>query len=404
MSHEVGRRKLTKIAVGTARATYLVRILWRCALVSAFMFVCTGILAGGRLNATRTISFVPESAKRGAGMMTRGSSVTRDQQHDFDFNFGTWKTHVARILHPLSGSAKWAHYDGISVVSKVWNGRASLFELEVSGPAGHIEGLGLRLYDSDSHQWSLNWAGSGGTLEQPMIGEFKDGRGEFYDQEIFNGRAIFSRNSFFDITSNSARFEQAFSGDYGKTWETNWVMTFERMKDGAETAAQVQPESSDVDQHDFDWNIGTWKTHQSRLLHPLTHSHTWVEYNGTDVVRKIWGGRANMGEVEADGPAGHLELLSLRLYNARSHQWSFIVASSAGGTLSPPSVGEFKNGRAQFVDQEPYGDKMILVRYTVSHDGANSCRFEQAFSEDGAKTWETNFIVDETRVKNDSGK
>ncbi len=69
----------------------------------------------------------------------------RDGQHDFDFNFGTWKTHVRRLRHPLTGSTTWVEYEGLSVVRPVWDGRASLFELEVDGPAGHIEGAGLRL-------------------------------------------------------------------------------------------------------------------------------------------------------------------------------------------------------------------------------------------------------------------
>lgn len=157
----------------------------------------------------------------------------RDGQHDFDFHFGTWKTHIKRLRKPLTGSTDWVEYDGISVVRKVWDGRASLFELEVDGPAGHIEGLGLRLYNPETRQWSLNWANSNdNVLQTPMIGGFKDGRGEFYDHEIFNGRAILARNSFSDITPNSSRFEQAFSDDGGKTWETNWIMTFTRAKHG----------------------------------------------------------------------------------------------------------------------------------------------------------------------------
>jgi hypothetical protein len=92
--------------------------------------------------------------------------------------------------------------------------------------------VGLRLYNPQSHQWSLNWANSAdGTMTKPMIGEFKNGRGGFCDQELFNGRAIYVRNGFSQITPNSSRFEQAFSNDGGKTWETNWIMTFKRMKD-----------------------------------------------------------------------------------------------------------------------------------------------------------------------------
>jgi hypothetical protein len=96
----------------------------------------------------------------------------RDGQHDFDFNLGTWKIHVSRLVHPLTGSNQWLEYDGTSVVSKVWNGRASLFELDVSGPAGRIEGVGLRLYNPETHQWSLNWANSSdGVMNKPMIGD-----------------------------------------------------------------------------------------------------------------------------------------------------------------------------------------------------------------------------------------
>lgn len=151
-------------------------------------------------------------------------------------------------------------------------------------------------------------------------------------------------------------------------------------------------------QHDFDWDIGTWKTHQQRLLHPLTGSSTWVEYNGTDVVRKIWDG-ANQGLVEADGPAGHLEIFTLRLYDPQAHKWNIYFANPASGTMSVPAVGHFVNGRGEFYDQETYNGKSILVRFSVSDITPNSCRFEQAFSPDGGKTWEANFIVTETLVK-----
>jgi hypothetical protein len=156
----------------------------------------------------------------------------RDGQHDFDFEIGNWKTHLSRLLHPLTGSTTWVEYEGTSVIRKLWNGRANLVELEVDGPTGHIEGLSLRLYNPQSRQWSLNFANSsGGTLGQPTIGEFKGGRGEFFDQEQFNGRAILVRNVFSDITIDSYRFEQAFSDDGGKTWEVNWIAIDTRTKE-----------------------------------------------------------------------------------------------------------------------------------------------------------------------------
>ena len=151
---------------------------------------------------------------------------------DFDFEIGTWKTHLKRLQRPLTGSTTWVEYEGTTVVRKVWNGRANLVELDVKGAAGHIEGLSLRLYNPQSRQWSLNFANSAsGTLSVPSIGGFKNGRGEFFAQETFNGRAIFVRFVISDITPNSARFEQAFSDDGGKTWEANWIATDTRMKE-----------------------------------------------------------------------------------------------------------------------------------------------------------------------------
>ena len=156
----------------------------------------------------------------------------RDGSHDFDFEIGKWKTHLRRLVKPLTGSTTWVEYDGTTVVTKVWNGKANLVELDVTGPAGHIEALSLRLYNTESHQWSLNFANSAGaTMAIPTIGEFKNGRGEFYDQETLDGRAILVRFVIFDITANSCHFEQAFSDDGGKTWEVNWMATDTKVKD-----------------------------------------------------------------------------------------------------------------------------------------------------------------------------
>lgn len=161
----------------------------------------------------------------------QGKTAERDGQHDFDFEIGTWKTHLKRLVHPLTGSTTWVEYEGTTVVRKVWNGRANLVELVADGPAGHFEGLNLRLYNPQSHQWSLNFANSnGGSLSQPTIGEFKNGRGEFYDQETLDGRAILVRFVISDITPDSCHFEQAFSDDGGKTWEVNWIATDTRLK------------------------------------------------------------------------------------------------------------------------------------------------------------------------------
>jgi hypothetical protein len=339
----------------------------------------------------------------------------RDGQHDFDFEIGTWKTHLRRRLHPLTGSTTWVEYDGTTVVRKLWDGRANLVELEVDGAAGHIEALSLRLYRPQSRQWSLNFANSSsGSVSVPTIGQFKNGRGEFYDQEALNGRAILVRFVISDITPNSCRFEQAFSDDGGKTWEVNWIATDTRVKDqpdqttAARGALPKTPDSETVAQSadhdgpgDFDFELGSWKIHLKRLLHPLTGSTTWAEFDGSSVTRKVWNGRAQIEEFETDGAAGRVEGLTLRLYDPQTHQWSLYWANSKDGLLGMPTIGEFKNGRGEFFDQELSGrnGRAIFVRYVWSNITINSAHFEQSFSDDGGKTWEANWVTDQTRVE-----
>jgi hypothetical protein len=156
----------------------------------------------------------------------------RDRQQDFDFVIGKWKIRNRRLVQPLSGSDEWQEFESTSVARQVWDGHANIDEYEGDSPAGHIEGITLRLYNPKSHQWSLYWGTSkNGSLSLPAtVGEFKDGRGEFYDQEEFKGKDIFVRYVWSGITANTCRWEQAFSSDGGKTWETNWIMDMTRQQ------------------------------------------------------------------------------------------------------------------------------------------------------------------------------
>jgi hypothetical protein len=133
------------------------------------------------------------------------SSDLRDGQHDFDFLFGAWKVRNRRLAAPLAGSSQWREFDGTLTARPVWGGAANV----------------------DEYTWANR---ARGVLETPMVGEFHDGRGEFYDQEQFRGRSIYVRYVWSGISKTSCRWEQAFSGDGGKTWETNWVMELTRIE------------------------------------------------------------------------------------------------------------------------------------------------------------------------------
>jgi hypothetical protein len=154
----------------------------------------------------------------------------RDGSHDFDWEIGTWATSVKVLRNPLSPQATWVEFNGTSVIHPLADGRANLVDLDIAGSAGHLRGVSLRLYNVAARQWSLNFANMGdGVLTPPSVGEFKNGRGEFYGTDTLRGRAILVRFVILDVTSHSARFEQSYSADGGKTWELNWVATDKRM-------------------------------------------------------------------------------------------------------------------------------------------------------------------------------
>lgn len=336
----------------------------------------------------------------------------RDGAHDFDPLLGNFNYHLRRLVHPLSGSTDWTDLTGTGSCYRVWDGRAQLDTLEVDGSSGHIEGLTLRLYDATSHQWRLYWANSRiGRLDPPQIGDFRDGHGDFYTTDTINGKTTLIRYDWSRMTSGGPHFEQAFSADGGMNWEVNWITEQTRTGDAiwgqpqpldprtptASTGSEPASTSGDG-AHDFDFDHGTWKIHIRRRLHPLTGSDEWTEMEGTSITHPIWNGGSNLSVVEADGSSGHLELLALRLYDPHARQWNISFATSNGGILSVPAVGQFFNGRGAFYDSELFHGRSILVRFTISAISANEIHSEQAFSVDGGSTWEINWINTFTRA------
>jgi hypothetical protein len=160
-----------------------------------------------------------------AASTTSVQNMDRDGQHDFDPLIGSWKFHLKKLMHPLTGSTDWLEFEGTGVCYKIWDGRAQYDTVELDSPdVGHIEGLTVRLYNPQSHQWRLYWANSKiGVMDPPQIGEFKNGRGEFFAQDTINGKVVLIRFAWTNLTTNTPHFEQSFSADGGKTWEVNWI-------------------------------------------------------------------------------------------------------------------------------------------------------------------------------------
>jgi hypothetical protein len=347
------------------------------------------------------------SGAQATGAPPPAPAAERDGQHDFDFIFGRWKIHLKRRVHVANGPDRWNEFDGFGVYRKVWDGRANLNEFEADSASGHVQGLTLRTYNPQTHQWSLYWANSqDGILDIPQVGQFNDGQGEFYAQDTLDGKSQFIRYVWTHKGADSAHFEQALSADGGRTWNVNWISDMVRVSADAGTSLQpakatpaTAPAVSSIPdgQRDFDPLIGSWKFGLKRRMNPLTGSTHWVELTGTGACYPLWGGKAQLDTVSLDGPGGRIEGITLRLYNPKTHQWRLYWANSKDGIVAVPQIGEFSKGHGAFYAQDTLDDKGILVRFDWTGMASASPHFEQSFSADGGKTWEVNWITDQKR-------
>jgi hypothetical protein len=182
-------------------------------------------VAGSR--ATRKFLFGMRFFESVAGEMRRARSLLSRRK-----KIGNWKAHVRRLPDRLVGSNNWIEYNGISNHKKLLDSNANFEEFEVDNPEKHlhIKAQTLRLYNPDTRQWSIYLLDlDKGVLSiPPVVGEFNGNRGEFYDQEQYKGRSILVRYVWLNISTKSARMEQSFSADGGKTWETNWICELSR--------------------------------------------------------------------------------------------------------------------------------------------------------------------------------
>jgi hypothetical protein len=156
----------------------------------------------------------------------------RDGSHDFDFLIGDWKAHVRRLPDRLNNSNIWVEYDGISNHHKLLDSNANFEQFDVTSVDKklHIKAQTLRLYNPATRQWSIYLVDlDNGTLDTPpVVGAFNGKRGEFYHQETLKARTILVRYVWLDLSPNSARMEQSYSPDGGKTWEVNWICELSR--------------------------------------------------------------------------------------------------------------------------------------------------------------------------------
>jgi ketosteroid isomerase-like protein len=150
---------------------------------------------------------------------------------------------------------------------------------------------------------------------------------------------------------------------------------------------------------DFDLFIGNWRVNHRRLKERLSNNHDWIEFEGTSSAQKILGGLGNMDDNVLNFPAGTYRAVTFRIYDPAKKLWSiWWIDSRNPGLVDPPVVGRFENGVGTFYADDTFKGKPIRVRYLWTNL-STAPHWEQAFSEDGGKTWETNWTMDFTRTQ-----
>ncbi len=150
------------------------------------------------------------------------------------------------------------------------------------------------------------------------------------------------------------------------------------------------------DVSDFDFWLGEWKVRNRWLRERLAGSDEWEEFEATVVARQILGGLGNEDEFRT-GHAGGFIGMSFRFFDAKTREWSIYWADSRRpGLLDPPVLGSFSGDVGVFHGDDTCGGRPIRVRFTWSGVTTATPRWEQAFSDDGGETWETNWVMEST--------
>lgn len=161
---------------------------------------------------------------------SRSNDAPADGRADFDFFFGRWAVSHRRLRKRLAGDTNWDEFGGTCDTRPILGGLGNFDDNVIDLPGGSYRAATVRTFDPATKQWSIWWIDGRNplTIDVPMRGTFTDGVGTFLCEDVFEGHPIQVRFLWSRITEKSARWEQAFSADGGKTWETNWIMDFDR--------------------------------------------------------------------------------------------------------------------------------------------------------------------------------
>ena len=322
---------------------------------------------------------------------------------DFDFLVGTWDVEHHRLARPLSGDPdEWVTSPDSRATARVYlDGAVSLDE--ITFPASGASGMSLRLYDPQREEWSVRWVSSrDGLVGPPVTGAWVQGPDGptcrlVGDEVPQDGRPTRMTYAWDQVTADSARWQQSYSVDDERTWEKNWEMRFRRT-----SAEPLEVPSGHLEKvtSDFDFLTGTWHVRHRRLRSRLTGCTDWDEFESAFVARTHMSGLVSIDEgplVGVDGTS--YRGMTVRTYDVAAREWVLHWFDSRYLAMdATPVRGRFVDGVGDFLAEDHHDGKPIIVRYRWTVLGDDKATWEQAFSTDDGRSWETNWEMEETRV------
>jgi len=332
---------------------------------------------------------------------TQGTAMPDNPTRDFDFLFGSWRVRHRRLKARLKGSTEWIEFDGSSAAQPVLDGLGNVDDNVIDLPGAPYRAATLRSFDPQTKRWAIWWFDERYPHAHgvPVVGGFESGVGTFFADETFEDKPIKVRFIWSRITPTSAQWEQAFSPDGGRTWETNWLMNFART--GSAHIVPPLPERSRETPglDSFDSHMGAWRARHRRMKERLADNTEWIEFDGSCVMQPLVGGAANMDDNVFNMPGGAFRGVSMRVFDPKTKTWAiWWLDSRYPHTLDPPMIGSFEDGVGAFFADETFNGRPIKVRFLWSNITATTRQWEQAFSPNGGRTWETNWTTHFTRT------
>jgi len=310
---------------------------------------------------------------------------------DFDFFQGTFDVRHRTLKEVFVGCDEWNEFEGTTTARSYFDGAINIDEIRF--PTQQRYGFSLRLFDPVEKEWRIWWVdGRTMTLFPPVRGRWSDDGTSCWlvgDEEV-NGETVKVSYQWSNVTAQGARWEQCYSNDDGATWELNWVMDFTRREEPV--PALDVPKLTD----DFDFLVGRWQMANRRRRPALGEPHEWYEVESEMEVTTYLDGAISFDEgwFPTEGFRG----ATFRIYNPESKTWSIHWINSLRGQLETPVVGAFgDDGIGIFEGPDVWEGRPIDVRFTWT-PGTDKSAWQQDFSEDGGKTWVTNWFMEHTRI------